>query len=210
MKKSFTIIICLFFIYSCVPDKQKLYEEKMNELQCSTGGLFCSKVYIDLFKEVDGVYPSSLQEVYLAYKSDYPEDIDWIESYHFIDIFSKNKEWDGYFPIYNDEGTQIISYFILSAGIDGKLDNVLDVSEKLRLDNWKEKLKLYNPDDFNDACTLFEVGERKFTHIACIKWRPYNAKEEKSGDKDLLIYVHHLVYPYSDDDVGGFAEPIPN
>jgi hypothetical protein len=90
-------------------------------------------ILIDCFKDVEERYPDSLREVYLAYKYDYPEDIDVIELRHFIDVFSKNKEWVGYFPIYDDEGSQIVSYVILSAGIDGKLDNVLASSDKLCL-----------------------------------------------------------------------------
>jgi len=139
---------------------------------------------IDSFKEVYGKFPDSLNEVYLTYKQSYPEEIKRIELRHFMDIFNKKGRWIGYFPVYNSDGSEIISYIVLSAGIDGKLDNVFDSSDKLHLDDWKQKLHLYNPDEFDNRAKAY------------IEERPYSAREEKSGNKDLLLYVHHLSNTY--------------
>jgi hypothetical protein len=153
---------------------------------------------IDCFKEVDGRFPDSLREVYLAYNHDYPEDIGQIELRHFIDVFSKDKEWIGYFPIYDNEDTQIVSYVILSAGIDGTLNNVINSSDKLHLNNWKQKLKLYNPDEFDGISIYSDEYDKNEVYplkVDIDKPLPYNAREAKSGDKDLLIVVHHFVHP---------------
>jgi len=189
MKRLFVFIICLLPL-ACSPNKQEMYEEKMLNLQLKIGNEIYNEL-IDSFREFAGKYPDSLREVYLAYKDSYPKDIENIELRYFIDVFSKNEEWVGYFPIYDDEGSEIISYVILSAGIDGKLDNVVDPSEKLRIDNWKQKLKLYNPDEFDEVTTFVDkFNERQVCYKGNIEHRPYNAKEEKFGGKDLLIHYH--------------------
>ena len=103
----------------------------MNELQSKLDGIGYIPL-IDDFNKLEGRFPDSLYEVYLSYKHDYPEEIGYIEIIHFIDIFSKKGRWVGYFPIYNSDDSQIISYLILSAGIDGKLDNVNDPPVRTR------------------------------------------------------------------------------
>ena len=200
MKWIYIIIICL--LYSC-SNKQELYEEKMNDLQFKLEfGRY--NMWIDNFKEIEDRFPNTLNEFYLAYKAEYKHlkeiellrEMKFLEEQYLIDVFSKKREWVGYFPIYNSDDSQIISYLILSAGIDGKLDNVNDPANKLHLDDWKQKLNLYNPDEFDDGVNIFfdDFNERmRPFREAHIKERPYNAREEKSGNKDLLIYVHHLV-----------------
>ena len=191
MKWNYTFIISM--LLACSSDNQKLYEEKMEELQLKLGiGQY--NTLIDNFKEVEGRLPDSLEEVYLAYKHDNPEEIDYIEREFFIDIFNKKGIWIGYFPIYNSDDSEIISYLILSAGIDGKLDNINDPSNKLHLNDWKQKLHLYNPDEFDNDINIFsddfDNSMRPCRKLP--KERPYDASEEKSGKKDLLIHAHHI------------------
>lgn len=182
-------VFILCTLVACSANKQKIYDEKMNEIQLTIG----SENYnwaIDSFRDVNGRFPDSLNDVYLAYKHDNPDDIKVLEARHFIDIFSKKKEWVGYYPIYGSGDTTIISYVILSAGIDGKLDNVPDSSNKLHLDDWQQKLKLYAPAEFDGVYsdTYARWGDKAY---------PYNAADEKSGNKDLLIHVYRLnVYRY--------------
>ena len=214
MKRVYIFIISLLFSCS-LSDSQKLYEETMDELQLRLGALCNYHSLINNYKETEGIFPDSLTEVYLFYKHYYPEEINQIELCHFMDIFNKKGRWVGYFPIYDLEDTQIISYLLLSAGIDGNLNNVLGSSDKLHLDDWKQKLKLYNPDEFDDGVSIYsddfdgQVGMylsslddinnynpseyKLYGRKASIEKRPYSAKEEKSGNKDLLIYIHHLV-----------------
>jgi hypothetical protein len=189
MKKSHIIIAITCLLFSCFPNKQEQYEEKMEELTF--------KPYwdeINIFKEFYGRFPDSLQEVYLFYEEMNSDEIDEIEAKRLRDVFSKNKEWFGYFPIYNHDGSKVISYAILSAGIDGKLNNI-NLSEKLYINDWKQKLRLYNPDEFDDGETIIypdDVEEFEFYDYLIMEERPYCAKEAKSGDKDLLVRVHHL------------------
>jgi len=189
--------ICIFIIsilFACSSDNKKLHEEKMNVLQNLILGLDKYNTPIDDFKEVKGRFPDSLYEVYLAYKHDNPEEIGYIELYHFMDIFNKKGRWIGYFPIYNSDDSQIISYLLLSAGIDGKLDNVNNPSNKLHLDDWKQKLKLYNPDEFDDGVNIFS-NDFDGDSVPCTKIdieHPYSTREEKLGNKDLLLHVNHM------------------
>jgi hypothetical protein len=181
-------IFVISTLSACSSDNQKLYEEKIDKLQLKITGLESYDILIDTFKEVEGRFPDSLEEVYLAYKHDYPEDIGIIERHHFMDIFNKKEKWIGYFPIYNSDNSQIISYLILSAGIDGKLDNIYDPCSKLHLDDWKQKLDLYNPEEFDEGIKGY------------LEKSTYNAREEESGNKDLLIFVYHLwcALPYNE------------
>jgi hypothetical protein len=205
MKQSLIFFICFLFAYSCSSGKQKIYIEKMSYIQSMIGGERYNTL-IESFMDIQKRYPDSLSEVYFAYKRDYPEDINQIELCFFIDAFAHNKGWVGYFPIYDNTDAQIISYVILSAGIDGKLNNIVAPSEKLHLDDWKQKLKLYNPNEF-DGFNIYvdDKSKHKICRKGYIEQYPYNAKEEKSGDKDLLIYVYHL-YNFCDD----ITQPIKN
>jgi hypothetical protein len=171
-----------------------MYEETMEELH-QILGIGKYNVLIDDFKKNEGRFPNSLEEVYLTYKYDNPEGIGYIEKEFFIDIFNKKGRWVGYFPIYNSDDSQIISYLLLSAGIDGKLDNVNDPCNKLHLDDWKQKLKLYNPDEFDNDVNIFSDdfdNSMRPCQKIIEKERPYDAREEKSGKKDLLIHAHHI------------------
>ena len=140
------------------------------------------------------------------YKRYHPEEIGSIEYRHFIDVLNKKGRWIGYFPIYDSDDSVIISYILLSAGIDGKLDNVFDASNKLHINDWKQKLSLYNPNEldglYSPEMDMYLRGvniysevfnrSKKYVHLywntGCIEVRPYNAEEEKSDNKDLLIY----------------------
>ena len=202
MKWFYILIISLLFSCSFQENK-KQYAQKMMALQ-NFMRVSDYSILIDSFKEVDGRFPDSLNEIYLVYKHYYPEDIGNIELSHFIDIFNKKRRWVGYFPIYNSDDSEIISYLILSAGIDGKLDNFNDSANKLHVDDWKQKLNLYNPDEF-DGINIYtenfdESGQYGYARKAYIEARPYSAKEEKSGNKDLLVHVHHLLIKYDKND----------
>jgi len=177
MKWLYLLIIC--FLFSCSNNNKQLYEEKMEDLQHKLEfGRY--NLWIDKFKKYEDRFPDSLNEVYLAQDRECPVYFEFIVQQYYVDVFSKKNKWVGYFPIYDSDDSKIISYILLSAGIDGKLDNAIDSSDKLHLDDWKQKLHLYNPDEFDNGAKAY------------IEERPYSAKEERSGNKDLLIYVHHL------------------
>ncbi len=192
MKWTFLVIACMMF--SCSGNGQKAYDEKLMELQGKIGGLGYEDL-INNFIKVDG-FPESLDEVYFVYKREYPKDIEVMEILHFIDVFSRKGEWVGYVPLYGPGDSLIVSYLLLSAGIDGKLDNVLDPGVKLHLDDWRQKLALYNPDEYDGMDQIGLLGPASDYAIkgSLFKVPPYNAKDERRGKKDLLIYVHHLGY----------------
>jgi len=177
--------------------REKEYNEKMTFLRKNRiGGVTGYNAPLDrLWIEWERRLPESLDEVFNTFKDywrDAPDGIDEINNL-LVDLFSRKGEWIGYFPIFDSLGKQIVSYVLLSAGIDGKLDNVIYPPNALRIDNWKQMLRLYNPDEFDDGYYLEELVHR-----------PYCAQEARHGDKDLLIHVFHLggiLYEEEDFDV---------
>ena len=191
-------LLLISFLLSCSNNKQELYEEKMEDLQYRLK-YGRHNIWIDNLIHFKEKFPKSLREAYLIFEYDSPEFAKFVEQHCFMDVFSKKREWIGYFPIYNSDDSEIISYLILSAGIDGKLDNINNPSNKLHLDDWKQKLNLYNPDEFDNEINMYSEDfdeHERYDIRGYIEDRPYSAKEEKSGNKDLLIHVHHLVVKY--------------
>ena len=197
-------LLLTILLFSCSLEKQRWYETKKEWLE-TLMGISSYNILIDNFKEINGRFPDSLEEVYLVYKHYNPEEIGSIEYWHFIDVFNEKGRWIGYFPIYDSNDSIIISYILLSAGIDGKLDNVFDSSDKLHVDDWKQKLRLYNPDEFDGISIFSEEFDESwlygYARRAYIEARPYNAKEEKYGNKDLLLYVHHYMLEMPEEDL---------
>jgi hypothetical protein len=194
--KRFYILSCVALLFFCCESREKAYEEKVSAIQNAIG-ISNYNVLIDYFKDTDKRFPASLSEVYMAYKHTWPDDIKQIELRHFVDIFSRQGEWVGYFPIYDSKDSLIVSYLLLSAGVDGKLDNVTDSLSKLHINDWKQKLVLYNPDEYDGMVFKDSLHSNEAYAIKgdLEKIPPYNAKDEKNGSKDLLIHVHHLVVP---------------
>jgi hypothetical protein len=195
MKSASFLIAFLLLAFSCT-SRQEKFEAKMNLLQNDdNGGLNRYQTFIDSFRSANGKYPESLNEVYdyAESTSNYFYTIEEIEQNHFVDVFSKKGEWVGYFPLYDSTDTEIVSYVILSAGIDGKLDNKLASGEKLHMDDWSQRLKLYNPNEYDeiDADSLYPYTA--YPVMNTLKYPPaYNAEDEKHGDKDMLLRVKHL------------------
>jgi hypothetical protein len=193
--------ICLlvaFAFFACSGSRREaIYKEKINEIELKMGS-DAYNGHIDDIHAVGGKFPDSLEDVFAVFKQQFESDRD-IETFkirHFIDVFSKNGEWVGYYPLYDSTDTEIVSYVILSAGIDGKLGNKLAPGEKLHMDDWAQKLALYNPDEYVGAVLRdTPVGGDQFMYTRGLRnIPPYSARDERSGKKDLLIYVHHLVY----------------
>lgn len=184
MKWIFLLIV--LWGVSCISNRRTSYEDKINELNLRIEGIANPIELIEGFKEKEGLYPESLKEVYDVYKNDYPDDISQIVQVHFLDEFSSKNEWFGYIPIYDSKDSCIISFLLLSAGIDGKLDNIHSSHDKFHLDDWDERLSLYNLSQYKEL-----DGEQGIDYT--IKRSvginiPYSAYYEKHGNKDLLIY----------------------
>ena len=207
MKMKYLYLLLTILLFSCSLEKQRWYETKKEWLE-TLMGISSYNILIDNFKEINGRFPDSLEEVYLVYKHYNPEEIGSIEYWHFIDVFNEKGRWIGYFPIYDSNDSIMISYILLSAGIDGKLNNVFDTSDKLHLDDWKQKLNLYNPDVFDNVKeNFYKMAEKNFVEDGEYSGKSifdeliYTAKEEKSGSKDLLIHVDYLsVKHYKNDE----------
>lgn len=168
------VIILCFSLCFCHTANNIDQDKRMKELN---GKL--SEINIQTYINLQNNFPVELESFYKGYKEDYPEDIDKIERKIFVDPLSPNNSWFGYVPLYDSLDQNIISYILLSCGLDGKMDNDLKAIGKLHLYDWKTKLKLYNPEEFTDK-----------PEKAYIEYWKLN-DEFKKGNKDLLIYLHY-------------------
>ncbi len=65
------------------------------------------------------------------------------------DSFARNEGQPlAYYPIYNPSTRKRESFIVLSAGIDGELDNLFSEKDSLYIDSWWEKVDLYNLQGF--------------------------------------------------------------
>ena len=60
------------------------------------------------------------------------------------DPFSRDSCEIQYVPLYDYETKKPVSFILLSAGVDGKMDNKITPSDTLYLNNWWAKLDVYN------------------------------------------------------------------
>jgi hypothetical protein len=189
--------VVAFLSFSCsTAEREEAYREKINILQRKVGG-FNPTHMINPFFETEKRYPESLNEMYISFKKYQENEAVQMALIFLIDPLSSSGDWYGYFPLYDNADTKIVSYLLLSAGIDGKINNKLSPSGRLHVDDWAQRLALYNPEEYAGAVHIdTPVGENQqmYTMGDLRHIPPYSARDERSGKKDLLLYVHHLVY----------------
>lgn len=66
-----------------------------------------------------------------------------------------------YIPLYDYYKKVPVSFILLSAGVDGKMDNEVTPSDTLYLNNWWVKLDVYN---YEEAILLQDFCERWDEH----------------------------------------------
>ena len=142
-----------------------------------------AQTLIELWKDVDNIFPAAMTEIYEEISISSPEEMETMELVHFRDNLSRKHRWVLYVPLYSEESDSIESYILVSAGIDGKLDNVLPDSVKLHRSDWKQKLKLYNTNEFQDLSV-----NRPLLHESV-----FNLRDYWFGKKDLLIFEREQV-----------------
>lgn len=172
MKSQILIFGCLALL--CCHNNRAEQWTKMNELNSILSGRRLPSMIEDFNEGI----PEDLDYLYRILQTYYPEDIDKMEVRYFIDPLSPNNSWVGYVPLYDSLNRHVISYIIISCGLDGKMDNDLESMGKLHPDDWKTKLKLYNPDEFTN------MPLKAFVDYDLL-W-----DEFKKGGKDLLIYEY--------------------
>lgn len=154
---------------------KKDYDKKILDVDYGAFHLYSS--LIETYYHENKVYPESLSFLYNLYATHNSEEIDWLEERFFIDPLSRKRGWVCYVPIYDDD-ENIVTFLLLSAGVDGKINNKVS-SMRLKRDNWSKILLLYNPPKEQD--TMVKI-DKKF-RLSDFLW----------GRKDLLLYNRDYV-----------------
>lgn len=116
----------------------------------------------------------------------YLDKIDWRWTYYYfnsIDPLSKNKDIFVYYPIYDKKTKRRVNYLILSAGIDGRINNALSKTDTLYNDDWIFKLKLYNKER-----PLWTISENRY-YLNREELIQYNFFKKYIGKKDYAIMI---------------------
>lgn len=116
-------------------------------------------------------YPPDIETILLPADDGGPHHMYW------KDPFSKDSSLYSYIPIYERTNKKRMSFIILSAGVDGKIDLLSDGEDSLYHDEFEQKLQLYNP--------------------GSLKWRNKHDKvdvkvgfsmiDQLGGKKDLIV-----------------------
>ena len=142
--KYFAILLLILVISSVVFAKINKQEKKytiiINELNNRIiDGKFSNK--FSYYYLNNNHYPVSIKE-YIAWLNFKNKDEMFFYNKYMTDLFSNTNQQLVYIPIY-DRKTEIpVSYILLSAGEDGKIDN--NQFEKLYTNNWFEKIQAFN------------------------------------------------------------------
>ena len=148
-------------------DKKDLLDSKTHPLLWE----ICNQVFFQTKN-----FPENINEIISIFKEEgIPEDgINEV----FVDPFNRNQGYFYYIPLYNRKNQNREGYLLLSAGIDGKINNVFN--DSIYIDE-KITMNLYS----SDSC--FHIFQKWF------------------GKKDLLIYmvngremlIKNAGYPYA-------------
>ena len=121
------------------------------------------------------------------------------------DPFSRDSCEIQYVPLYDYETKKPVSFILLSAGVDGKMDNKITPSDTLYLNNWWAKLDVYNyeeavlPQDYwikwEDLCRAY--GEDIEDIETLLKYNPpypelalhFTMRNYLWGKKDWIIQL---------------------
>ena len=97
-----------------------------------------------------GYFPRSMDEALDFYHREVRPDVpkEHIRAQQRLqDPFSRDSCEIQYVPLYDYETKKPVSFILLSAGVDGKMDNKITPSDTLYLNNWWAKLDVYNYDE---------------------------------------------------------------
>lgn len=121
------------------------------------------------------------------------------------DPFSRDSCEIQYVPLYDYETKKPVSFILLSAGVDGKMDNKITPSDTLYLNNWWAKLDVYNyeeavllqdywikwedlcrayGEDIEDIETLLEIPETMIIYRYFFEWLGL-----ENGGKKMTIEI---------------------
>ena len=128
----------------------------------------------------------------------YPSNVDTIDQYFkilansnekyyddFIDPLSNSNQHIKYIPLYNRINKRIEAYVLLSAGIDGKINNVINNKDTFFIDNYQEIIASYNRDSFYKTGDTIKNNKAEFNFINYL-----------FGKKDYIIFYMNGIEGY--------------
>lgn len=178
-KKAILITLSIFVIVILSFLSYKKWEQQYNisfsQIEEHRVNSFFNVLLVQYFREyyeypisLDETHPDKLDEEYEAWRLNF-----------FIDFLSHGQKGDIlYVPIYDKENKKRIGGAILSAGIDGKLNNKIGVKDTVYAEEFFKKISVYNSKKFSNSMIIDPP-----------KVSDFSIKDRLFGTKDYLIEV---------------------
>jgi len=186
-----SVLLCYF--YSAI--KKKYIENflELYERSWVVGALYDTP-YVDYSFNNNLELPETFEDIRKELKKDFDDNLDDVQ-YGYDDYINDyvrdflSKEAPGfihYIPLYNPDNLKRENFVLLSAGIDGKINNRYDWRDTLFLNDFQDKLKLY---DRNKLISIFDdvTAEKKVY---------FNIFYYFFGKKDILIVSGDIIDTY--------------
>ena len=109
------------------------------------------------------------------------------------DILSRKEGVLVYYPIYNRHNGLRESFVLLSAGIDGKLDN--NVTDTLYMDSWWQQLRIYNLEQVM-ADTFYKQAENILSVRTRRSGQTINGEINYNPDRDIKLLPCFSLFSY--------------
>lgn len=194
MKKKNTFILLLVLLFISILSiiflgffkKLTICRNEFNKINYQSCFKDYARDYESYFVDY-GEYPISYEQMV---KSIYKSTEETFKEYYldllYTDFMSNQKQKLIYYPVYDKTTKKRLSYVILSAGIDGKINNILSENDSLFIDDLSMKLKLYNQNK-----VLLEKNTVKYYYPL------YSKKIKKQSSYTLEVNKHEnkITYP---------------
>lgn len=156
-----------------------------------------------LYRDSLGYFPPSIDEaVSFAHKYYYPDvsEEEVRARQQFEDLFAKSGGEISYIPLFDYRTKTPTSFIFLSAGIDGKMNNIISPSDTLYINTWWAELDVYN---YGEAILVKDQWEKTYDNWSLFDeeeykkyYPPYPALEPRFsmmkylfGKKDWIIQI---------------------
>ena len=150
-----------------------------------------------------GYFPRSMDEALDFYHREVRPDVpkEHIRAQQRLqDPFSRDSCEIQYVPLYDYETKKPVSFILLSAGVDGKMDNKITPSDTLYLNNWWAKLDVYNYEEailLQDFCERWDETSNVFGEVESLDYYPpypelalhFTMRNYLWGKKDWIIQL---------------------
>lgn len=172
------VTIIITFLYSGLRRRYIQNFKKMESYR--TNLLYQQPFFLYFYSNFEP--PKNINELIFLDTNNNPDFANYINS-HFRDFLSRGEDsLIRYYPIYNSMNLKREGYVLLSAGIDGEINNVIN-NDSLFESSFIRNLKLYNPSNYYQVGDTIEPESK-------IKFNLFNYF---FGKKDYLIeYIDQI------------------